>query len=166
MTFFFFLKKYNLKEVYPLFRICCLRRWDCLTAQLEIQKGGVSRWRLTGIAALRDCKLKIFPNQAFEVEASARTLDLTNNKIDAIPKEIGKLINIQRLTILLNMSICNLHCLKSLCMDNNNVSQIPQNPLKDCKALLRISLHGHPISMDQWKDSKILKEKRKVRQAY
>ncbi|KAI3869420.1 hypothetical protein MKX03_000677 [Papaver bracteatum] len=36
----------------------------------------------------------------------------------------------------LPLSTCNLNCLKSLCMDNNNVSQIPQNLLKDCKAFL------------------------------
>ncbi|XP_021804101.1 plant intracellular Ras-group-related LRR protein 7-like [Prunus avium] len=47
-------------------------------------------------------------------------------------------------------SVCNLVHLKALCLDNNNVKQIPTNLLKDCKALQNISLHGNPISMDQF----------------
>ncbi|KAI3902431.1 hypothetical protein MKW92_045237 [Papaver armeniacum] len=101
---------------------------------------GVSRWRLTGIAALRDCKLKIFPNQAFEVEASARTLDLTNNKIadnhiECVPVNLGK-----------------LQSLKMLTLDGN-------------RKLEQLSVSRNLLT-SLWKDSKILKEKRKVRQAY
>lgn len=47
-------------------------------------------------------------------------------------------------------SVCNLIHLKSLCLDNNNVKQIPQNLLTECKALQNISLHDNPISMDQF----------------
>ncbi|KAL6175444.1 hypothetical protein ACLB2K_052085 [Fragaria x ananassa] len=207
-----------------------------------------ARWRSTGIVALRDSKLKTFPDEVFDLERSVRTIDLTRNKIADIPMDIGKLINLQRLVlaenlidrlpmhvskleslkvmtldsnritslpdelgqlvrlerlsisknslsclpetigslrnlVLLNVSnnklkslpesvgscfsleelqaddnsiedlpesICNLGHLKSLCLDNNNVKQIPTNLLKDCKALQNISLHGNPISMDQF----------------
>ncbi|CAL0319639.1 unnamed protein product [Lupinus luteus] len=47
-------------------------------------------------------------------------------------------------------SVCNLSHLKSLCFDNNNVKQIPSTLLKDCKVLQNLSLHGNPISMDQF----------------
>ncbi|KAA8541011.1 hypothetical protein F0562_024851 [Nyssa sinensis] len=47
-------------------------------------------------------------------------------------------------------SVCNLVHLKSICLNNNNVKQIPQNLLKDCKALQNTSLHDNPISMDQF----------------
>ncbi|KAL1347290.1 hypothetical protein HN51_020761 [Arachis hypogaea] len=207
-----------------------------------------ARWRSTGIVALRDSKLKTFPDEILDLDRSVRTLDLTHNRIVDIPMEISKLINMQRLILaenvierlpvnlgklqslkLMNLdgnqisslpdelgqlvrlerlsisenlltslpatigslrnllilnvsnnklqslpesvgscysleeiqandnqieelpaSVCNLSHLKSLSLDNNNVNQIPPNLLKDCKALQNLSLHGNPISMDQF----------------
>ncbi|KAK2404715.1 plant intracellular Ras-group-related LRR protein [Trifolium repens] len=193
-----------------------------------------ARWRSTGIVALRDSKLKTFPDEIIDLERSVRTLDLTHPQIVDIPMEISKLINMQRMVLTDNLierlpvnlgklqslkfvnldgnritslpdelghlvrlerlsisgnlliylpatigrlrnvksigscfsleelqvndnlieelpsSVCNLSHLKSLCLDNNNVKQIPLNLLKDCKALQNISLHGNPISMDQF----------------
>ncbi|XP_050881925.1 plant intracellular Ras-group-related LRR protein 7 isoform X1 [Lathyrus oleraceus] len=214
----------------------------------ETKASRVSRWRSTGIVALRDSKLKTFPDEIIDLDRSVRTLDLTHNRIADIPLEISKLINMQRLVLtdniierlpvnlgklqslkLMNLdgnritslpdelgqlvrlerlsisgnlltslpatigslrnllilnvsnnklqslpesvgscfsleelqaddnliedlpsSVCNLSHLKSLCLDNNNVKQIPLNLLKDCKALQNISLHGNPISLDQF----------------
>nr|DAD31422.1 TPA_asm: hypothetical protein HUJ06_010273 [Nelumbo nucifera] len=151
----------------------------------------IARWRSTGIVALRDSKLKIVPNEIFDLEKSVRTLDVTHNKIVDIPVAIFKLTNMQRLLLLLNVSnnklkslpesigscfsleelqangnliddlpssICNLVYLKSLCLDNNNVYQIPHNLLKDCKALQNISLHDNPISMDQFQQMEGFRE--------
>ncbi|GJW62149.1 plant intracellular Ras-group-related LRR protein 7 [Tanacetum coccineum] len=39
-------------------------------------------------------------------------------------------------------SVCSLIHLKSLCLDNNNLKQIPPSLLKECKTLQNISLHG------------------------
>ncbi|XP_030949594.1 plant intracellular Ras-group-related LRR protein 7-like [Quercus lobata] len=47
-------------------------------------------------------------------------------------------------------SICNLIHVKSFCLNNNNVSQVPLNLLKDCKVLQNLSLHGNPILMVQF----------------
>ncbi|XP_015883396.3 plant intracellular Ras-group-related LRR protein 7 [Ziziphus jujuba] len=208
----------------------------------------VARWRSTGIVALRDSKLKTFPEEVLDLDRSVRTLDLTHNKIVDVPMDISKLINMQRLVLADNLiehlpinlgklqslkvmtldgnkitslpdelgqlvrlerlsisgnllaylpetigslrnllilnvsnnklkslpesigscfsleelqandnlieglpeSVCNLMHVKSLSLDNNNVKQIPTNLLKDCKALQNISLHGNPISMDQF----------------
>ncbi|XP_065629511.1 plant intracellular Ras-group-related LRR protein 7 isoform X1 [Quercus suber] len=226
----------------------------CVSKSTDSKASRIARWRSTGIVALRDSKLKAFPNEVFDLDRSVRTLDLTHNKIVQfifavdIPMDISKLINMQRLILaenlvqqlptnlgklqslklmtldgnqitslpdemgqlvrlerlsisgnlltclpetigslrnllLLNVSnnklkslpesigscfsleelqandnliedlpasICNLIHLKSLCLDNNNVNQIPLNLLKDCKVLQNISLHGNPISMDQF----------------
>ncbi|XP_061358896.1 plant intracellular Ras-group-related LRR protein 7 isoform X1 [Gastrolobium bilobum] len=229
----------------------------CESKNADTKASRTARWRSTGIVALRDSKLKTFPDEIVDLDRSVRTLDLTHNRIVDIPVEINKLINMQRLVLadnlierlpvnlgklqslklmnldgnritslpdelgqlvrlerlsisgnlltslpatigslrnsmihclvmqllLLNVSnnklqslpesvgscfsleelqandnliedlpssVCNLSHLKSLCLDNNNVKQIPMNLLKDCKALQNISLHGNPISMDQF----------------
>nr|XP_010936335.1 plant intracellular Ras-group-related LRR protein 7 isoform X3 [Elaeis guineensis] len=163
-----------------------------------------ARWRLTGIVALRDAKLKALPSEVLEVDTFVRTLDLTNNRIVEIHPEISKLINMQRLVLARNLierlpttmgnlrslkllllnvsnnklksipesiggcisleefqandnsievlppSICNLVHLKSLLLNSNNIQQLPQNLLRDCKALQNISLHDNPISMEQF----------------
>ncbi|KAG8095948.1 hypothetical protein GUJ93_ZPchr0013g34299 [Zizania palustris] len=55
-------------------------------------------------------------------------------------------------------SICNLVCLKSLSLNGNKIRQLPQNILRDCKALQNISLHNNPISMDQFQQMDGFKE--------
>ncbi|XP_047974712.1 plant intracellular Ras-group-related LRR protein 7 [Salvia hispanica] len=220
----------------------------CTSKSADSKASRTARWRSTGIVALRDSKLKTFPDEVLDLERSVRTLDLTNNKLVDVPTEINKLINLQRLVLtenvierlpmnlgklqylkvmaldgnrittlpdefgqlvkleklsisrnlLLNLpetigslrnlmlldvsnnkikflpesigscfsleeiqanensieelplSVCNLVHLKSLCLDNNKVKQIPPNLLKDCKSLQNISLHGNPISMDDF----------------
>nr|GEY74719.1 plant intracellular Ras-group-related LRR protein 7 [Tanacetum cinerariifolium] len=41
----------------------------------------LSRWRATGIVALRDSKLKLFPDEVLDLGKSVRTLDVTHNKL-------------------------------------------------------------------------------------
>jgi Leucine-rich repeat (LRR) protein len=83
-------------------------------------------------------------------------LNVSNNKLQSLPESIGSCFSLEELQANDNLiedlpsSVCNLSHLKSLCLDNNNVKQIPMNLLKDCKALQNISLHGNPISMDQF----------------
>ncbi|KAJ1406260.1 Leucine-rich repeat [Sesbania bispinosa] len=83
-------------------------------------------------------------------------LNVSNNKLQSLPESVGSCFSLEELQADDNLiedlpsSVCNLSHLKSLCLDNNNVKQIPPNLLKDCKALQNISLHGNPISMDQF----------------
>ncbi|KHG12952.1 hypothetical protein F383_07372 [Gossypium arboreum] len=83
-------------------------------------------------------------------------LNVCNNKLKYLPESVGSCFSLEELQANDNLieelpaSVCNLVHLKSLCLNNNKVSQIPPNLLKDCKALQNISLHGNPISMDQF----------------
>ncbi|PPD70153.1 hypothetical protein GOBAR_DD32968 [Gossypium barbadense] len=83
-------------------------------------------------------------------------LNVSNNKLKYLPESVGSCFSLEELQANDNLieelpaSVCNLVHLKSLCLNNNKVSQIPPNLLKDCKALQNISLHGNPISMDQF----------------
>ncbi|WMV21740.1 hypothetical protein MTR67_015125 [Solanum verrucosum] len=61
--------------------------------------GTISRWRSTGIVALRDSKLKAFPfilrtfpDEVFDLERSVRTLDLTHNKMGIVLQLLELLI--------------------------------------------------------------------------
>ncbi|KAG5049610.1 hypothetical protein JHK85_010713 [Glycine max] len=83
-------------------------------------------------------------------------LNVSNNKLQSLPESVGSCFSLEELQANDNLIedlpslVCNLSHLKSLCLDNNNVKQIPLNLLKDCIALQNISLHGNPISMDQF----------------
>ncbi|KAJ4908679.1 Leucine-rich repeat (LRR) family protein [Raphanus sativus] len=91
----------------------------------------VKRWRSTGIIALRDSKLKTFPDVVIDMERAVRTLDLTHNKISDVPGVIGKLINMQRLLIADNLierlpgNLGKLQSLKVLMLDGNRISCLP-----------------------------------------
>ncbi|XP_010522824.1 PREDICTED: plant intracellular Ras-group-related LRR protein 7 isoform X2 [Tarenaya hassleriana] len=105
---------------------CCLS-----TTAAGSKSSRVSRWRSTGIVALRDAKLKTFPDEVIEMERAVRTLDLTHNKITNVPGEISKLINMQRLVIADNLIEClpgnlgKLQSLKILILDGNRISCLP-----------------------------------------
>uniref|UniRef100_A0A453IPJ9 Uncharacterized protein n=1 Tax=Aegilops tauschii subsp. strangulata TaxID=200361 RepID=A0A453IPJ9_AEGTS len=53
----------------------------CSSRSSDSPASRVTRWRSTGIVALRDAKLKVVPHEVLQVGNSLRTLDLTNNKI-------------------------------------------------------------------------------------
>ncbi|XBH86412.1 hypothetical protein VPH35_074073 [Triticum aestivum] len=92
----------------------------------------VTRWRSTGIVALRDAKLKVVPHEVLQVGNSLRTLDLTNNKIVEVPQEVGTIVNMQRLVLAGNLienipaNIGYLRNLKILTLDRNRITVLPE----------------------------------------
>ncbi|KAI3970835.1 hypothetical protein MKX01_024482 [Papaver californicum] len=91
----------------------------------------IARWRSTGIVALRDSKLKIFPNEVLDMDRVVRTIDLTNNKIIDVPMGISRLINMQRLILADNViehlpvNLGKLQSLKVLTLDGNQMTTLP-----------------------------------------
>uniref|UniRef100_A0A0A9FXR2 Uncharacterized protein n=1 Tax=Arundo donax TaxID=35708 RepID=A0A0A9FXR2_ARUDO len=53
----------------------------CSSRSFDSPASRVTRWRSTGIVALRDARLKEVPNEVLQVGNSLRTLDLTNNRL-------------------------------------------------------------------------------------
>ncbi|CAN4086276.1 unnamed protein product [Withania somnifera] len=94
-----------------------------------------SQWGSTGIVALRNSKLKTFPDEVFDLEKSVRTLDLTHNKMVEIPMEINKLTyNILADNIIerLPMNLGLLQSLKVATLDGNRLTNLPD----ECKNFL------------------------------
>ncbi|WOL06372.1 plant intracellular Ras-group-related LRR protein 7 [Canna indica] len=87
-------------------------------------------------------------------------LSITGNSLICLPKTIGDLSNLlTKITMKylgnlikqLPSSVCTLVHLKFLSLNNNLIrQQLPENLLKDCKALQNVSPHDNPISMDQF----------------
>ncbi|CAN1296654.1 Plant intracellular Ras-group-related LRR protein 7 [Linum perenne] len=117
-----------------------------------------ARWRSTGIVALRDSKLKTFPDDILDLERAVRTLDLTHNKIVDVPMEISKLINMQRLVRVANLLILadnliqrlpvnlgKLQSLKVVTLDGNQLSLLPDE-LGQLVRLERLSITGNLLT--------------------
>ncbi|XP_028237332.1 plant intracellular Ras-group-related LRR protein 7 isoform X2 [Glycine soja] len=110
-----------------------------------------ARWRSTGIVALRDSKLKTFPDEILELDRSVRTLDLTHNRIVDIPVEISKLINVQRLILAENLierlpvNLGKLQSLKLMNLDGNRITSLPDE-LGQLVRLERISISGNLLT--------------------
>ncbi|XP_054807050.1 plant intracellular Ras-group-related LRR protein 7-like isoform X4 [Prosopis cineraria] len=91
----------------------------------------IARWRSTGIVALRDSKLKTFPDEILDLDRSIHTLDLTHNRIADIPLEMGKLINLRRLVLAdnliesLSVHLGKLQSLKIMILDGNRITSLP-----------------------------------------
>ncbi|KAG9143510.1 hypothetical protein Leryth_026638 [Lithospermum erythrorhizon] len=102
---------------------------------VESKASRMARWRSTGIVALRDSKLKTFPDGVLDLDRSVRTLDLTHNKIADIPMEISKLVNLQRMILANNLidrlpsNMGKLQSLKILTLDIFSSQQRPLMPL-------------------------------------
>ncbi|KAF9591760.1 hypothetical protein IFM89_007090 [Coptis chinensis] len=135
----------------------------------------MARWKSTGIVAMRDCKLKTFPNEVLDLDRTVRTIDLTNNKIGKscsllipltfclleivslekvlldIPMEICKLINMQRLILAENlierlpMNLGKLQSLKALTLDGNRITTLPAE-LGLLVRLERLSISGNLLT--------------------
>ncbi|VAH88096.1 unnamed protein product [Triticum turgidum subsp. durum] len=104
----------------------------CSSRSSDSPASRVTRWRSTGIVALRDAKLKVVPQEVLQVGNSLRTLDLTNNKIVEVPQEVGTIVNMQRLVLAGNLienipaNIGYLRNLKILTLDRNRITVLPE----------------------------------------
>ncbi|KAM3314963.1 hypothetical protein ACQJBY_033618 [Aegilops geniculata] len=105
----------------------------CSSRSSDSPASRVTRWRSTGIVALRDAKLKVVPNEVLQVGNSLRTLDLTNNKIVEVPQEVGTIVNMQRLVSILMGSLSNL---QQLTVSQNSLLCLPKSVGDLCNMLL------------------------------
>ncbi|KAF0910866.1 hypothetical protein E2562_004825 [Oryza meyeriana var. granulata] len=123
----------------------------CSSRSSDSPASRVTRWRSTGIVALRDARLKVVPNEVLQVGNSLRILDLTNNKIVDIPQEIGRLVNMQRLVLAGNLvenipaNIGYLRNLKILTLDRNRISVLPEE-LGSLSNLQQLSISQNSLS--------------------
>ena len=90
----------------------------------------VGRWKSTDIVALRDFKLKVFPDEVLDLDTSVCILDLTHNRLVGIPMEISKLVNMQRLILAddlverVPMNLGKFQSLKVITLDGKSPSMI------------------------------------------
>ena len=90
----------------------------------------IGRWKSTDIVALRDFKLKVFPDEVLDLDTSVRILDLTHNRLVGISMEISKLVNMQRLILAddlverLLMNLGKFQSLKVITLDGKFPSMI------------------------------------------
>ncbi|KAG6686996.1 hypothetical protein I3842_11G049100 [Carya illinoinensis] len=123
----------------------------CVSKNTDSKASRVARWRSTGIVALRDSKLKAFPNEVFDLERSVRTLDLTHNKIVEIPTDVSKLINMQRMILSENLierlptNLGKLQSLKVMTLDGNRMTSLPDE-LGQLVRLERLSISGNLLT--------------------
>ncbi|KAL4384383.1 hypothetical protein GQ457_15G006120 [Hibiscus cannabinus] len=109
-----------------------------------------ARWRSTGIVALRDAKLKRFPDEVLDLDKSVRTLDVTQNKLVEIPMEISKLVNMQRLIVASNhiqrlpSNVGKLQSLKVMILDGNQITSLPDE-LGELVRLEKLSISGNML---------------------
>ncbi|KAK6935691.1 Leucine-rich repeat [Dillenia turbinata] len=99
-----------------------------------IQKKRVERWKATGIIALSQSNLKTMPDEVWDCGASARVLDVSNNKISSVPENIGFLTSLQKLSLSANYlcdgcisweGLASLKSLKLLSLSQNNITALP-----------------------------------------
>nr|AMM42819.1 LRR-RLK [Vernicia fordii]AMM43023.1 LRR-RLK [Vernicia montana] len=123
----------------------------CPSQNADSKASRIARWRSTGIVALRDAKLKTFPDEVLDIDKCVRTLDLTHNKLVDIPMEINKLVNMQRLVLADNiierlpMNLGKLHSLKVMILDGNRVTSLPDE-LGQLVRLERLSISGNMLT--------------------
>ncbi|KAI9088408.1 hypothetical protein K1719_029857 [Acacia pycnantha] len=117
----------------------------------DIKATQIARWRSTGIVALRDSKLKTFPDEILDLDRSVRTLDLTHNRIVDVPLEMGKLINLQRLVLAdnliesLSVHLGKLQSLKIMILDGNRITSLPDE-LGQLVKLEQVSISGNLLT--------------------
>nr|XP_051182596.1 plant intracellular Ras-group-related LRR protein 7 isoform X2 [Lolium perenne] len=116
----------------------------CSSRSSDSPASRVTRWRSTGIVALRDARLKVVPNEVLQVGKSLRTLDLTNNKI------VGSLSNLQQLTLSQNSllylpksvgDLCNMLLLN---ISDNKLNALPES-IGGCKSLEELQANGNSL---------------------
>ncbi|MBA0563510.1 hypothetical protein Golob_008485 [Gossypium lobatum] len=120
----------------------------------------IARWRSTGIVALREAKLKTFPDEVLDLDKSVRTLDLTQNKLVEIPMEISELVNMQRLVrysqLLLAICRVSFHVMQTQMQESdtnitfnilasNHIEQLPST-IGNLRSLKAMILDGNRIT--------------------
>lgn len=98
---------------------------------------------------LENYDLEVFPTEILELE-SLRVLNLRNNRIVLIPKEIDRLKNLEKLLLDLNnietipARVASLPNLKVLSLENNKIKEIPQK-IGCLTKLTELRIHGNPL---------------------
>lgn len=65
--------------------------------EFSIDKNCLERWKVTGVIALAECKLKVLPDEVWACGPSARVLDISNNFVQDLPTKIGCMSSLQKL---------------------------------------------------------------------
>nr|XP_034575861.1 plant intracellular Ras-group-related LRR protein 7 isoform X4 [Setaria viridis] len=113
----------------------------CSSRSSDSPASRATRWRSTGIVALRDARLKELPNEVLQVGNSLRTLDLTNNKL------VGSLSNLQQLSISHNSLMClpksvgDLRNMLILNVSDNKLKELPES-IGGCNSLEELQANG------------------------
>ncbi|PKA56190.1 LRR repeats and ubiquitin-like domain-containing protein [Apostasia shenzhenica] len=103
-------------------------------AAITIEKTRAERWKLTGVAALSECHLKVVPDEVWNCGTSIRVLDLSSNWIQGLPSRIDCLKSLNKLYLNANdlseerISWDGLSRLKSLTilsLNLNNLATLP-----------------------------------------
>ncbi|KVH98480.1 Leucine-rich repeat-containing protein [Cynara cardunculus var. scolymus] len=104
-------------------------------------------------------RVTILPDEMGQLVRLER-LSILGNQLTGLPDTIGSLRNLLLLNVSKNQlkflpeSIGSCFSLEELQANENSIEElppsIPPSLLKSCKALQNISLHGNPISMDQF----------------
>lgn len=93
----------------------------------------LQNWQRTGIVALRDAKLREVPDTAREVAGAARVLDVTRNRLLALPDFLPAFPNLQRLLAAHNQiarlppGLASLAGLRILVLDHNCLAALPDD---------------------------------------
>ncbi|GMH17023.1 hypothetical protein Nepgr_018864 [Nepenthes gracilis] len=123
----------------------------CASKTADSKANRLARWRSTGIVAIRDSKLKTFPDEILSLDKAVRTVDLTHNIIVDVPAEINQLINMQRLILAGNlierlpMNLGKLQSLKVMMLDGNRICGLPDE-LGQLVRLERLSISGNLLT--------------------
>lgn len=107
----------------------------------------------TGVCALCGKGLSEFPPQLLRLGTSLRTLDLSNNKIKAIPSAIGGFTSLKSLTLASNQlgavpaELSQLKKLEILILDHNSIKILPSGLFTKLTQLKSLSLASNQLTV-------------------
>ncbi|KAM4014252.1 leucine-rich repeat-containing protein 57 isoform 1-T3 [Anomaloglossus baeobatrachus] len=113
-------------------------------------KAHIETAQKTGVFQLMDKALVEFPEDLQRLSANLRTIDLSSNKIEALPPWIGKFavlkslsLNHNRLTVLPD-ELCKLKKLETLHLASNHISRLPAD-FGQLSTLKTLNLSGNQL---------------------